>query len=430
MKSSRYYHQQCSPPPSSMVPLLNKHLSSLLLIAFGFTVGIVSTFYIKSFPPPFHFTQTTNLFLSSSLSSSPPSPPPQRQQLVINHTICSPSSPPPQEQRQQQRQPRQEVINSTIASRGRVGLKEFVQPPKSMHDMTDDELLWRASMVPRIKRPPTALVPKVAFLFLAKGGLPFAPLWEKFFKGHEGLYSIYVHSDPSFNGSEPKDSVFYDRRIPSKVVEWGKPNMMEAERRLLANALLDLSNQRFVLLSESCIPLFNFSTVYSYLINSSMIYIESYDLPGGTGRGRYNRRLNPLVKLDQWRKGSQWFEMDRLLAIEVVADQKYFPAFGRFCNQRACYMDEHYLPTFLNLRYWWAIANRSLTWVDWSKGGAHPASFSRTVVTIEFLERLRYGSSCTYNGKPTNVCFLFARKFWPNSLNRLLLFAPKVMGFG
>jgi len=48
-------------------------------------------------------------------------------------------------------------------------------------------------------------------------------------------------------------------------VEWGNVNMMEAERRLLSNALLDISNQRFVLISESCIPLFNFSTIYSYL---------------------------------------------------------------------------------------------------------------------------------------------------------------------
>ena len=36
-------------------------------------------------------------------------------------------------------------------------------------------------------------------------------------------------------------------------VGWGKVNMIEAERRLLANALLDTSNERFVLVSEACI---------------------------------------------------------------------------------------------------------------------------------------------------------------------------------
>uniref|UniRef100_A0A2N9H956 Uncharacterized protein n=1 Tax=Fagus sylvatica TaxID=28930 RepID=A0A2N9H956_FAGSY len=93
--------------------------------------------------------------------------------------------------------------------------------------------------------------------------------------------------------------------------------MVEAERRLLANALLDVSNQRFVLLSESCIPLFNFSTIYNYLMGSTETFVEVYDLPGPVGQGRFNRKMSPTIKLKQWRKGSQWFEMDRDLAIET-----------------------------------------------------------------------------------------------------------------
>lgn len=72
-------------------------------------------------------------------------------------------------------------------------------------------------MVPRIQDFPYKLVPKVAFMFLTKGPLPLSPLWEKFFKGHEGLYSIYVHAHPDFNESVPEDSVFHGRRIHSQV---------------------------------------------------------------------------------------------------------------------------------------------------------------------------------------------------------------------
>ncbi|KAH9722829.1 Core-2/I-branching beta-1,6-N-acetylglucosaminyltransferase family protein [Citrus sinensis] len=297
-----------------------------------------------------------------------------------------------------------------------------------MHDMTEEELLWRASMSPRIHEYPFKRVPKVAFLFLTRGAVTLAPLWEKFFHGHEGLYSIYVHSSPSFNETVPQSSVFHGRRIPSKEVQWGKFSMLEAERRLLANALLDITNQRFVLLSESCIPLFNFSTIYNYLINSSKAFIEAYDLPGPVGRGRYNRPMRPVIRLEQWRKGSQWFEMDRALALEVISDKKYFVTFKRHCKA-SCYADEHYLPTFVSVKFWKRNSNRSLTWVDWSKGGPHPAKFQRRDVTIEFLKRLRSGSHCEYNGKSTNICFLFARKFLPNALDRLLRFAPKVMGF-
>ncbi|KAM0887971.1 hypothetical protein ACQ4PT_028649 [Festuca glaucescens] len=183
--------------------------------------------------------------------------------------------------------------------------------------------------------------------------------------------------------------------------------MMEAERRLLAHALLDHSNARFVLLSESHVPLFDFPTVYSYLVNSTKVYVESYDELGGTGRGRYKRGMAPAVAAWQWRKGSQWFELDRALAAAVVADAVYFPVFRRHCK-RNCYADEHYVPTFLHIRHRGAAAKRSVTWVDWFRGG----------------------TTCEYNGRTTTVCFLFARKFLPNSLTRFLRFAPKVMGFG
>ncbi|KAL1828921.1 hypothetical protein ACET3Z_007333 [Daucus carota] len=296
-----------------------------------------------------------------------------------------------------------------------------------MHDMTDEELLWRASMVPKRNEFPGAEpAPKVAFMFLIKEKVSFAPLWEKFFKGNEGLYSIYVHSDPSFNQSKTESSMFRDRRIPSKVVEWGNANMIEAERRLLANALLDFSNQRFVLLSESCIPLYNFSTIYSYLMNSSEYFVEAYDLQGPVGRGRYSSLMYPPIKLDQWRKGSQWFQIDREIAIGVISDTTYFPVFQKYCKGM-CYSDEHYLPTMVSTKYWERNSNRTLTWVDWSRGGPHPSKYSGSDATKDFLVKMRTGKQCNYNGHRTNVCFMFARKFLPSALDSLLRLAPQVM---
>ncbi|KAM3300047.1 hypothetical protein ACQJBY_041190 [Aegilops geniculata] len=296
----------------------------------------------------------------------------------------------------------------------------------------DDRLMALAAAAPRAVRVGAEGAPKVAFLFLAKWDLPMAPLWERFFEGHRGLYSVYVHTDPAFNASAaaPDDgSAFHRRHIPSKEVKWGHISMVEAERRLLAHALLDHSNARFILLSESHVPLFDFPTVYSYLINSTKVYMESYDEPGGTGRGRYKRGMAPAITPWQWRKGSQWFELDRALAIDVIADDLYFPVFKKFCKHN-CYADEHYLPTFLHIRHPEAAAGRTVTWVDWSHGGPHPSRFTRMEVTVDFLRWLRGGTKCDYNGRTTTVCFLFARKFLPNSLTRFLRFAPKVMGFG
>jgi hypothetical protein len=93
------------------------------------------------------------------------------------------------------------------------------RPLNLLHKMSDEELFWRASFVPRIKKDPFKRVPKIAFMFLTKGPLPLAPLWEKFLKGHEGLYSVYIHSLPTFEAKFPPSSVFHRRQIPSQVCE-------------------------------------------------------------------------------------------------------------------------------------------------------------------------------------------------------------------
>ncbi|KAJ4965574.1 hypothetical protein NE237_017423 [Protea cynaroides] len=400
--------QQEHKPPTSILKLFKdqfsffNYLSFVLLLGFGLTFGAIAGRSMIS--DKYFIFNTTQFSLSQPLPSlSPLSPPPP---LSTTSSL--------------------EENDTKVQTKG---LKNYSKPPKALHHMKDKELLWKASRVPRIQQSTYKQASKVAFMFLTRGRLPLAPLWEKFFKGHEGLYSIYVHSNPSYNGSiEPEGSVFHGRRIPSKEVQWGEFSLIEAERRLLANALLDFTNQRFVLLSESCIPLFNFSTIYSYLIDSTKTFVELYDDPSNVGRGRYNHRMRPIIELDQWRKGSQWFEVDRDLAIEIVSDRKYFPVFGRFCKD-SCYGDEHYLPTFVNIRFAEKNSNRTLTWVDWSRGGPHPTKFLKAYVTIELLKRLRSGSNCEYNGKITDICHLFARKFLPSTLDRLLWFAPKVMSF-
>jgi hypothetical protein len=148
----------------------------VIVLVFGLTLGIIISFYLKE--------RTFSLQFTESLSSLPRTPP----------------------------------LSPWIAAKQeRVGLKEFLKPPPIMHDMDDEELLWRASLTAKIPDYPFERIPKVAFMFLTKGPVFLAPLWEQFFKGHEGYYSIYVHSNPSYNGSHPESPVFHGRRIPSKV---------------------------------------------------------------------------------------------------------------------------------------------------------------------------------------------------------------------
>ncbi|KAG4379209.1 hypothetical protein AAZX31_17G189600 [Glycine max] len=280
--------------------------------------------------------------------------------------------------------------------------------------------------------------PKVAFLFLSPGSLPFEKLWHMFFQGHEGKFSVYVHS--SKEKPTHVSSFFVGREIHSEPVGWGKISMVEAERRLLAHALLDPDNQHFVLLSESCIPVRRFEFVYNYLLLTNVSFIDSYVDPGPHGNGRYIEHMLPEVEKKDFRKGSQWFSMKRQHAIIVMADSLYFTKFKHHCRpnmegNRNCYADEHYLPTFFTMLDPGGIANWSVTYVDWSEGKWHPRSFRARDITYQVMKNIAYIDEsphftsdakrtvvitpCMLNGSKRS-CYLFARKFFPETQDRLI----------
>lgn len=115
------------------------------------------------------------------------------------------------------------VTNTSSKSSVKEESKEVSETPRPaassvyLHNMADEELFWRASMVPRIRKNPLKKVAKVAFMFLVRGRLPLSPLWARFFRGYKGFYSIYVHTQPYFVGEVAPEPMFQGRRIPSEV---------------------------------------------------------------------------------------------------------------------------------------------------------------------------------------------------------------------
>ncbi|CAI0438776.1 unnamed protein product [Linum tenue] len=286
--------------------------------------------------------------------------------------------------------------------------------------------------------PPLSRSPKVAFMFLTPSSLPFEMLWERFFQGHEDKFTVYIHSsrDKPIHSSR----YFVGREIRSEKVEWGRISMVDAERRLLAHALLDPDNHQFVLLSESCVPLRTFNYVYHHLMFTNVSYIDSYVDPGPHGSGRYSNRMMPEVRYSDFRKGAQWFSMKRQHAIIVMADSLYYKKFKLYCRPnmdgKNCYSDEHYLQTFFTMIDPEGIAKWSVTHVDWSEGKWHPRSYRASDITYELLKNLTTIDEaihvtsegkqkvttwrpCFWNGVK-RPCYLFARKFNPDTLDKLL----------
>eukprot|EP00249_Psilotum_nudum_P009789 c22154_g1_i2 orf=674-1477(-) len=249
------------------------------------------------------------------------------------------------------------------------------------------------------------------------------------------MYSVYVHASMRADLKNIwRTRVFDGREIPSKKVEWGKIDMVDAERRLLTHALMDKNNEYFILLSESCIPLHSFDYVYDYLMKTNNSFVDCFDDPGPHGNGRYVNKMLPEIQRQEFRKGSQWFAVNRRHGLLIIADSVYYRKFRDFCKRgeefHNCYPDEHYVQTFLHIMDPLSISNWSVTYVDWSEGKWHPRSYSKEDITLSKLtdiqiidenvhvtsnaERLETRRPCVWNGKK-RPCYLFARKFLPET---------------
>ncbi|RWR91512.1 Glycosyl transferase [Cinnamomum micranthum f. kanehirae] len=318
-----------------------------------------------------------------------------------------------------------------------ISFKQWL-PPSPARVFTDDEIAARVVIRDILNmHPMQSKNPKIAFMFLTPGSLPFEKLWEKFFLGHEDRFSIYIHA----SREKPKhvSPLFIDRDIHSKKVAWGKISMVDAEKRLLANALKDAENQHFVLLSDSCVPIHDFDYVYNYLMDANVSFIDCFEDPGPHGTGRYSNHMLPEIEKKDWRKGAQWFTMKRQHALLVMADSLYYLKFKHFCKPgmegRNCYADEHYLPTLFHMVDPSGIANWSVTHVDWSEGKWHPKAYRAQDVTFELLrnitsidvsfhvtsneKKVLQQRPCLWNGVK-RPCYLFARKFYPETLDKMM----------
>ncbi|XP_011002584.1 PREDICTED: uncharacterized protein LOC105109542 isoform X1 [Populus euphratica] len=299
--------------------------------------------------------------------------------------------------------------------------------------------------------------PKIAFLFLVRRGLPLDFLWGSFLENADtGNFSIYVHSEPGFEFDESttRSRFFYGRQLKNSIqVIWGESSMIEAERLLLDAALEDPANQRFVLLSDSCVPLYNFSYIYSYLMASPRSFVDSFlDVK----EGRYHPKMSPVIPKDKWRKGSQWIALIRSHAEVIVDDVVILPVFKKLCKRRPpldatkgklniklqkqhnCIPDEHYVQTLLSMSgLEGELERRTVTYTVWNQSatkmenkGWHPKTFSyanaspRKIKEIKGINHIDYETEYRTEWCRTNStfvpCFLFARKFSRGAAMRLL----------
>ena len=231
---------------------------------------------------------------------------------------------------------------------------------------------------------------KIALCFLTYGDLSKPELWKPFADATD-KYNIYIHNKYNFNSTFNKYCI--KKVIPTR---WGHISLVKASLLLFEEAYKNVENKYFILLSDSCIPLYTPKYIYEKIFSQktniiSLVFFKADQLR------IYNRLAYPnFFERQKFLKQSQWMCLTRE-TVKFFLVNDFTNIFGNYSEVP----DEHYFINIIN-KYNIGYDNKKITFVNWKKPFNHPTVY--TILTPSILEEMRSGGC------------LFARKISKDSV--------------
>jgi len=209
-------------------------------------------------------------------------------------------------------------------------------------------------------------------------------------------------------------------------MKWGALSMVDGERRLLANALLDPATPTFVLLCKESIPLLDFNATFEFITQAPKSFLSTSSTDGWS----WSPEFLAQVPKEHRRRGSAWFTLQRRHAEIVIGDSYYYGKFQKMALPEE--NEEHYFQTLLsnvdggNLTYHSLMSRH---WRHEAKAAPllhHPRKFSAQDITPGLLTRA-LGLQCREGAHKWQRCSLFARRFAGATLQPLMKLLPLTM---
>ena len=161
---------------------------------------------------------------------------------------------------------------------------------------------------------------KVAFMFLIYDVIHHEDLWQAFLRGArlgDAQYSVYVHA----KSRDAPLKHFEGCHLPRAEVvatEYAHISLVHAMNALLAHALADAANAKFVFLSGHCVPLKPFSHVYDALLSDDCSHFSAMDMLSANDQGLRRTLLTAAASAHlaapPAAKAAQWCVLNRRLA--------------------------------------------------------------------------------------------------------------------
>lgn len=233
---------------------------------------------------------------------------------------------------------------------------------------------------------------KVALLFLTRNDVNFPTLWERLLHETTDQFTVYVHS------KEPVHNSFFQERRIDKIVSTTWSIHCRAWQNLLQEALKSPDNQKFVFLSESCLPLYPLDHIYVHLMKDDQTHM-AFSRPWW--RPDSIRELHEINIIHRY-GNNEWIVLNRKHAEIIANDRGIIRIISKYPNDQ-----ESYFATLLSIYGCLGeVINHSYTYSNWNyatNNGASPYHFEKDDALSQELLQDAY-----------NIGALFIRKVSKN----------------
>lgn len=258
---------------------------------------------------------------------------------------------------------------------------------------------------------------KIALLFLCENDIHQLELWEKFLQNATpGTFNVYTHCYKK----EGVTQAFVERHHVPRTVPSGWGKIGDLVKYMLSYALeQDSENYKFVLVSDSTIPIKPPDEVHRFLTQDERSLVNYLEQTTDTEQGKffidmmcqryiYNLRTIPHflihVPLRHWYYNETWVVYNREHAKLLASDELYVVLF-----RKAYVSDENYPAFMLSLTGQLEdVNNVATTFVNWSEapkeGPRHPKTYD--TVTRDQLRDMRQSPGHLFARKFSKVCDL------------------------
>ena len=242
--------------------------------------------------------------------------------------------------------------------------------------------------------------PKIAFCFLTYGNLSQSQLWNNFFPDKKNKYNIYLHNKENFVDKE----YHFERNKISKIIKtkWADISLVRATLLLFKYAYFDDSdNQFFILLSDTCVPLYDFDYIYDKIITKNNSFIGQIT----NKKIFFKREISSLKKpyffdINSYTKQHQWIILTRKTLLFFILNDYTNIFTGSFVP------DEHYFINICN-KYKISYINQCSTFVNWKEKSNNniyrPYPKTYDTLTMEQIEKIRK-TPCLFMRKISKSC--------------------------